>query len=69
MSSSDVCVTCQEPLLLEIDSDSDVEEGSSSQSFAPTAVPDDLEFPCSCHFHWYETTRSQVLQIADILLA
>lgn len=52
MSPSDICVTCYEPLLLEIESDSETDEESSSQSLAPTAVPDDVEFPCSCHFHW-----------------
>ncbi len=52
MSPSDVCVTCYEPLLLEIESDSEADE-SSSQSLAPTAVPDDVELPCGCHFHWY----------------
>jgi hypothetical protein len=50
--SMELCAKCHEPLLLEIESDSDAEDGSSSQSIAPTAVPDDVEFVCGCHFHW-----------------
>lgn len=52
MDSSDVCATCQEPLMLEIEPDSDIEEGGPSQSIAPGAIPDDVELSCGCHFHW-----------------
>lgn len=44
------CRTCQEPLTLTLEPDSDDEgQGSSSQ---PQTVPDDLGLPCGCHHHW-----------------
>ncbi|KAK5661632.1 hypothetical protein OQA88_9732 [Cercophora sp. LCS_1] len=42
------CRTCQEPLTLILEPDSD-DEGQSSQ---PQTVPDDLALPCGCHHHW-----------------
>ncbi len=46
-----VCATCQEPLLLEIEADSDVED--SKAAAATESIPDDVELSCACHFHWY----------------
>lgn len=37
------CKTCEDPLVLEVEDD----DTGESQS-----VPDDLELPCGCHFHW-----------------
>jgi len=39
-----VCEACKEPLLLEVEA----EDGSDETQ----QVPDDLELPCNCHFHW-----------------
>ncbi|KAF2661711.1 hypothetical protein K491DRAFT_700776 [Lophiostoma macrostomum CBS 122681] len=53
-----VCVTCNNPLILEIepDDDSDTEMGEPSSGKAPipepTIVPDDVHLNCGCHFHW-----------------
>lgn len=38
------CKVCDEPLVLEIEE----EEGSGEVQ----SIPDDLELPCGCHFHW-----------------
>lgn len=47
-----LCRVCDEPLVLEFDSE-DVEEATSSaRGGAITAIPDDLELQCKCHFHW-----------------
>ncbi|KAI1845132.1 hypothetical protein JX265_002783 [Neoarthrinium moseri] len=37
------CKDCEEPLLLEVEDD----ETGQTQS-----IPDDLELPCGCHYHW-----------------
>lgn len=47
---ADLCYTCNEPLVVEIDPDSDVDDGKSPTS--PESVPDDVELKCGCHFHW-----------------
>ena len=55
------CVSCQQPLVLEIeasdDEDEDVEMGDPSAAGPSTAepktVPDDVHLNCGCHFHWY----------------
>ena len=44
------CSTCHEPLLLEIEADSDVED--SKAPAASESIPDDVELTCGCHFHW-----------------
>lgn len=44
------CVSCQQPLLVEVDSDSDIEE--SKRGLTPDTIPDDVEMECGCHFHW-----------------
>lgn len=41
------CKECETPLVLEIAPD-DVDEGENDTK----TVPDDLELPCGCHFHW-----------------
>jgi hypothetical protein len=58
------CVSCHQPLVIEIDDSSDeegedVEMGESSNAGAsnaastPDTVPDDVHLNCGCHFHWY----------------
>ncbi|OLN86347.1 hypothetical protein CCHL11_09352 [Colletotrichum chlorophyti] len=44
-----VCKSCEEPLVIGIEPDSD-DEGQTTQE--TQNVPDDLELPCGCHFHW-----------------
>ncbi|KXJ91095.1 hypothetical protein Micbo1qcDRAFT_234322 [Microdochium bolleyi] len=39
-----VCKACEEPLMLEVEAEDGSEETQQ--------VPDDLELPCRCHFHW-----------------
>jgi len=60
-------VTCAEPLLLDIDSDSDdndLEPGSSSR--IERTVPDSVELDCGCHFHWSVIfCSSSALAVAD----
>ncbi len=49
----DTCVTCTEPLILDIDSDDDDDDlrpGSSDRN--GRTVPDSVELKCGCHFHW-----------------
>ncbi|KAI1380729.1 hypothetical protein F4677DRAFT_404454 [Hypoxylon crocopeplum] len=38
------CKVCEEPLMIEVDND----DGTDDQQM----VPDDLELPCGCHYHW-----------------
>lgn len=49
----DTCVTCTEPLILDIDSDDDSDDlaPGSSVRYGRT-VPDSVELNCGCHFHW-----------------
>ena len=42
-----MCSTCHEPLLLEIEADSDAED--SAAPAATESIPDDV---VGCHFHW-----------------
>jgi hypothetical protein len=53
------CVSCHQPLVLEVDisdDEGDVEMGESSAAGAststPQTVPDDVHLNCGCHFHW-----------------
>lgn len=39
-----VCKACEEPLVFRPDPEEDDEEVGE--------VPDDLQLPCGCHFHW-----------------
>lgn len=43
------CKVCDEPLLVPVDDDEEIEGPSSS---TPQTVPDDLQLPCGCHYHW-----------------
>ncbi|KAK5048212.1 hypothetical protein LTR84_005882 [Exophiala bonariae] len=45
-----VCSTCDEPLLIEIEPDSDFEDSKAAANVQ--TVPDDLELSCGCHYHW-----------------
>ena len=45
------CSTCNLPLFLEVYDDSD-SEGSTPCSPGPEKIPDDVQLPCGCHFHW-----------------
>ncbi|WYZ42040.1 hypothetical protein EsH8_V_000935 [Colletotrichum jinshuiense] len=44
-----VCKACEDPLVISIEPDSE-DEGQAGDE--PQNVPDDLELPCGCHFHW-----------------
>ncbi|GJC85304.1 hypothetical protein ColLi_08142 [Colletotrichum liriopes] len=44
-----VCKACEEPLVIVLEPESD-DEGQTVDD--PQNVPDDLELPCGCHFHW-----------------
>lgn len=46
-----VCKACEDPLIITIDPDSEDEDNQTGDE--PQNVPDDLELPCGCHFHWY----------------
>lgn len=49
------CKVCDEPLLVPAEDDSEDEgAGPSAGPSSTTAntVPDDLLFPCGCHYHW-----------------
>ncbi|EXF75942.1 hypothetical protein CFIO01_00427 [Colletotrichum fioriniae PJ7] len=45
-----VCKACEDPLIITIDPDSEDEDNQTGDE--PQNVPDDLELPCGCHFHW-----------------
>lgn len=51
------CSACQEPLLVLIDSDSEDEDSKTAS--VGESVPDDVELPCGCHFHWYAIPLSR----------
>ncbi|TQN72012.1 hypothetical protein CSHISOI_03525 [Colletotrichum shisoi] len=44
-----VCKACEDPLVIVLEPESD-DEGYTAED--PQNVPDDLELPCGCHFHW-----------------
>ncbi|OHW99743.1 ring finger-like protein [Colletotrichum incanum] len=44
-----VCRACEDPLVIVLEPESD-DEGQTVED--PQNVPDDLELPCGCHFHW-----------------
>lgn len=46
-----LCSTCDEPLLIQIEPDSDVEDSKAAAKVQ--TIPDDLELSCGCHYHWY----------------
>ncbi|KEF60260.1 uncharacterized protein A1O9_05110 [Exophiala aquamarina CBS 119918] len=45
-----LCSTCDEPLLIEVEADSDVENSKAAAKVH--TIPDDLELSCGCHYHW-----------------
>ena len=48
-----ICVTCNKPLTLNLDSDDedgDIRPGSSGDT--TRTVPDSVELTCGCYFHW-----------------
>ncbi|EXJ64227.1 hypothetical protein A1O7_00563 [Cladophialophora yegresii CBS 114405] len=45
-----LCASCQEPLLIEVEPDSDSEETKAPAQ--TESVPDDVELTCGCHYHW-----------------
>ncbi|KAI9736818.1 MAG: hypothetical protein M1818_005869 [Claussenomyces sp. TS43310] len=47
-----VCKACSQPLVLELDPDDFNEATASAAGGSSSIVPDDLELPCGCHFHW-----------------
>ncbi|KAF4977731.1 hypothetical protein FZEAL_5779 [Fusarium zealandicum] len=51
-----LCKACEEELVLHLDPEDDVDEEAGASGAGPstasTSVPDDLELPCGCHFHW-----------------
>ncbi|KAG6022103.1 hypothetical protein E4U41_002315 [Claviceps citrina] len=67
------CKTCEKPLVIRLDDDSDdegIHEGTSpSPDIIPAeaeTVPDDLELRCGCHFHW-ECLMENASQVASSL--
>lgn len=48
--ASGICVSCREPLMVEVEPDSDFEDSkSAAQEYN---VLDDVELNCGCHYHW-----------------
>jgi hypothetical protein len=47
-----LCSSCNEPLFIEVEPDSDIEESSSKAAAQVQKVPDDVEPSCGCHYHW-----------------
>ncbi|KAK2021162.1 hypothetical protein LX32DRAFT_646680 [Colletotrichum zoysiae] len=45
-----VCKACEDPLVIVLEPESDDEESHAVDD--TQTVPDDLELPCGCHFHW-----------------
>ena len=50
------CKACQDPLVISLNPEDEIESGDEggagpSQEQGQT-VPDDLELPCGCHYHW-----------------
>ena len=41
------CASCGNALVLDFDTEEDATAGDANE-----AVPDDLQLPCGCHFHW-----------------
>jgi hypothetical protein len=48
--ASETCATCREPLLVEIEPDSDYEDSKTNAQ--SDNVLDDVELTCGCHYHW-----------------
>ncbi|KAF4120995.1 RING protein [Geosmithia morbida] len=43
------CKLCRDPLVFQIEDEADKENAGKASA---EEVPDDLELPCGCHFHW-----------------
>jgi hypothetical protein len=54
------CRLCDQPLVVELEPEDVDEHTSSTTGDIPGTVPDDLELPCGCHFHWYASNISLV---------
>ncbi|RMZ92379.1 hypothetical protein DV736_g383, partial [Chaetothyriales sp. CBS 134916] len=48
--ADETCCSCNEPLYIEIDLDSDVEDSKAPVSLE--TIPDDVQLICGCHYHW-----------------
>ena len=48
------CVTCELPLVVEVDLEEDEDDAmvGSSSATTPQVVDDDVTLSCQCHFHW-----------------
>ena len=44
-----LCASCQEPLSIEVEPDSDFEDSKAPAQIE--SVPDDVELSCGCHYH------------------
>lgn len=52
-SMATACASCEQPLVVEIDADTEFDNNAPGPSASsPATVPDDLQTPCGCHFHW-----------------
>jgi hypothetical protein len=56
------CAACKEPLIVAVEphsGDDDDDSGEEPMTAAndttviTETVPDDVELPCGCHFHWF----------------
>jgi hypothetical protein len=47
-----ICASCHDPLVIEVEPDSDVEIEDKKASADVESVPDDVELSCGCHYHW-----------------
>lgn len=63
------CVTCDNPLVVEIEPDDDDEDvgmgGSSANATSKKTVPDDVHLSCGCHFHWSANPPSYLSSLLD----
>ncbi|KAL2435577.1 hypothetical protein ABEF95_005383 [Exophiala dermatitidis] len=48
--TTEVCASCHDPLLIDVEPDSDVEDGKAVAQVQ--SVPDDVNLSCGCHYHW-----------------
>lgn len=55
------CAACKEPLTVTVELDTGDGQNSGDEAMAASSgtaavtetVPDDVELPCGCHFHWF----------------
>lgn len=45
-----LCASCHDPLLIEVEPDSEPEDSKVPAQIQ--SVPDDVELSCGCHYHW-----------------